>query len=83
MSEEELYELEEFIKSKMQTIARKVQGELPKGVGFVVLATPFNPNGEPTQLMYTSNCNRNDVIKMMMEWIIKTKGNYGNDTGKY
>ena len=83
MSEEELYELEEFIKSKMQTIARKVQGELPKGVGFVVLATPFNEKREATHLMYTSNCNRDDVVKMMMEWIIKTKGNFGNDTGKY
>lgn len=33
--------------------------------------------------MYVSNANRADVVNAMEEWIIKTKNNYGNDTGKY
>ena len=70
-----IQELIKKIKSKMQTIGKKVEKELPKNCGFVVLATPFNPNGEKTEMMYVSNCNRNDVIKMMIEWIIKTKCN--------
>lgn len=72
-----------YIKRKMQTIAKKVDLELPPDTGFVVLATPFTKDGKPTELMYVANINRDDVIKIMMEWIIKTKGTFGNDTGKY
>lgn len=72
----------ELVKSKMQLIAKKVDEELPEGYGFVVLAFPFgeSPNNE---LMYASNANRVDIVKVMEEWIIKTGNNFGNDTGKY
>ena len=76
-------DINELIKRKIQIIGKKVNAELPKNCGFVVLATPFNPDGKPSELMYVSNCNRNDIVKLMIEWIIKTKGNFGNDTGKY
>lgn len=71
---------EEFTKRKMQTIAKKVEKELPKGFGFVVLSFAFNSEGE---MIYVSNANREDVIKAMKEFIMKTENNYGNDTGKY
>lgn len=71
---------EEIVKSKMQTIAKKVNDELPEGFGFVVLSFVFD---NPGQMMYISNANRDDVVKAMEEFIQKTKNNYGNDTGKY
>ena len=73
-------EEEEIVKGKLQGIAKKVEANLPKDFGFVVLTFKFNENG---QLMYVSNANRSDVVKAMEEWIINTKNNYGNDTGKY
>ena len=73
-------EEEEIVKGKLQGIAKKVEADLPEDFGFVVLAFKFNEEG---QLMYVSNANRADVVKEMEEWIIKTKKNYGNDTGKY
>ena len=71
---------EEYLKSKMQDIARKVQEELPEDFGFVLLTYRHNSKGE---LIYVSNSNREDVVEAMKEFIEKTKNNYGNDTGKY
>ena len=71
---------EEFVKGKMQGIAKKVQDELPEGFGFVVLAFKFNEKG---QMLYVSNANREDVVTSMQEFIEKTQRTYGNDTGKY
>lgn len=59
-----------------------MEQELPPNFGFVVLAFPFSESGQ-NELMYVSNSNRDDVIKAMMEFVDKTKDNYGNDTGKY
>ena len=73
---------EEIVKSKLQGIARKVDEELPNGYGFVVLAFNFG-EGKDNEMMYVSNANRDDVVKAMDEFIQKTKGNYGNDIGKY
>ena len=72
--------LEEMVKGKMQDIAKKVDNELPKGFGFVVLAFRFNEKG---QMMYVSNANRENVVNAMKEFIEKTENTYGNDTGKY
>ena len=72
----------EIVKGKMQGIARKVEEELPKNWVFVVLAFEFgDSNGR--EMLYVSNANREDVVKAMEEFAHKTKGNYGNDTGKY
>lgn len=71
---------DELVKSKMQTIARKVDEELPKGYGFIVLGFKFDDAGE---MIYVSNTDRQDVVKAMKEFIDKTESNYGNDTGKY
>ena len=42
-------EEEEIVKGKLQGIAKKVEADLPKDFGFVVLAFKFNEEG---QLMY-------------------------------
>lgn len=73
-------EIEEIVKSRLQSIAKKVNNELPTGFGFVVLSFAFS---NPGQMMYVSNANRGDIVKAMKEWIEKTENNYGNDTGKY
>ena len=73
---------DEEVKRKMQTIANKVKGELPEGYGFIVLAFQFG-KGEGREMMYVSNTNREDVIKVMEEFAEKTINTYGNDTGKY
>lgn len=72
----------ENIKRKMQTIAKKVDDEIPDGFGFCVLVFPFGKT-EDGQMMYASNADRLDIVKAMEEWIEKTKDTFGNDTGKY
>lgn len=72
---------DEIVKKRMQKIAKCVDGLLPNKYGFVVLAFGFNSIGE--EIMYASNANRQDIIKVMKEWIEKTENNYANDTGKY
>ena len=75
-------EMNEFVKGKMQRIARKVDEELPNGYGFVVLTFNFG-EGIDNEMMYVSNDNRQDIVKAMKEWIEKTENDFGNDTGKY
>lgn len=60
---------EEIVKRRMQSIARKVDEELPDNFGFVVLAFKFN---EKSEMIYVSNANREDVVKSMKEFIEKT-----------
>lgn len=75
---EDLNELQEQVKSKMQGIAKNIESQLPEGFGFVVLAFPFGEN-EKKLLMYASNANREDVCHAMTEFIKKTENNYGKD----
>jgi len=75
-------ELNEYVKKKMQVIAKKVDDELPEGYGFVVLVFNFG-EGKNNELMYVSNANRKDIVKAMKEFIEKTENNFGNDTSKY
>ena len=62
-------EIEEKVKGKMQTIARKVSSEIPKNWGFIVLTFEFGEEGE---LIYASNANRKDVVNVMKEFIEKS-----------
>ena len=80
MSEKETKD--EIVKQRMQKIGKCVDGLLPIGYGFVVLGFKFgDENGR--ELMYVSNSNRQDIVKVMKEWIKKTENTFGNDTGKY
>lgn len=73
---------DEEVKSKLQEIAKKIKSELPDGYGFCLLTFEFG-NEKGREMMYVSNSNREDIAKAMVEWIIKTTNNFGNDTGKY
>lgn len=75
---ENLNELQEQIKGKMQGIAKNIESQLPQGFGFVVLTFPFGEN-KGNLLMYASNANREDVCHAMTEFIQKTENNYGKD----
>lgn len=74
---------EEYIKGKLQGIAKNIDDELPEGFGFALLTFKFNTEPDTSELMYVANANRQDIVKAMKEWIEKTEDNFGNDTGKY
>lgn len=73
---------DEIVKARMQKIGKCVDGLLPNGYGFVVLAFKFG-EGTGREMMYVSNSNRQDIVQAMKEWIKKTEDSFGNDTGKY
>ena len=66
----------------MRNIAKNIDDRLPDGFGFVVLAFPFG-DLEGSEIIYASNANREDIVKVMKEWIAKTQLNFGNDTNKF
>lgn len=77
-----MQEINEYVKRKMGTIAKKIDEEIPNGFGFAVLVFNFG-EGKNNEMMYASNANREDIVKAMKEWIEKTENTFGNDTGKY
>jgi hypothetical protein len=54
----------------MQQIARTVNEMLPDKWGFFIMAFPFNY--EPGRMNYVSNAIREDVLKLMIEFIEKS-----------
>lgn len=50
--------------------ARAVRDKLPDNYAFIVLACPFNGEGD-NQLVYISNAQRTDAINMLKEWLLK------------
>jgi hypothetical protein len=60
-----------WTRDQMQKIARKVDEELPQGWGFAVLAFPFG-EGEG-RINYVSNGNREDVVKVVRQWLDEWK----------
>lgn len=67
-----------YTRDRMQLIGRLVDEELPQGWGFVVLAFPFGD--EAGRLNYVANGAREDVIKVMKEFIAKTEASWGSHT---
>lgn len=60
-----------FTRDAMQKIARLIDEELPDGWGFFLMAYPF---GEAKGRMnYVANGKRDDVIKLMKEFIEKNE----------
>ena len=73
----------EEIKRKLPDMAKYIVSQLPEGYGFSLLVFPFGEDGGQKELMYISNANRDDMVKAMNEFVMKTKYQFGNDTGKY
>lgn len=54
----------------LKEAARAVQAKLPDGHGFILLAFPFNGEGD-SRLVYISNAQRTDALNAMKEWMLK------------
>lgn len=54
----------------LRDTADAVKARLPDNYGFILLAAPFNGEGDK-RLIYTSNIQRGDAIAMLKEWLLK------------
>lgn len=54
----------------LKDAARVVQSKLPDNTGFILLAFPFNGEGD-NRLVYISNAQRTDALNAMKEWLLK------------
>lgn len=54
----------------LRDTAALVKARLPDNYGFLILASPFNGEGDK-RLVYTSNIQRADAIAMLKEWLLK------------
>lgn len=50
--------------------AKAVTAKLPDNYGFILLAFPFNGEGD-NRLVYTSNAQRADALNVLKEWMLK------------
>jgi hypothetical protein len=55
----------------MKKIARIIDEELPQGWGFFILTFPFG--AAPGRMNYVANAKREDVLRLMKEFITKTE----------
>lgn len=72
----EKYE-EQIIRQNMQQIVGGVDAKIPEGWGCAVLIFPFNNDGGT--LLYGATAEREDIVNVMKEFIVKTENNWGKD----
>lgn len=60
---------DEYTRERMQKIAQLVNEELPRDWGFFVMAFPMG--AEDGRMNYVSNGRREDIVKLMQEFIDK------------
>jgi hypothetical protein len=61
-------------RNELQGIARYVRDRLPEKWGFVILAFPFGALG---RLNYVANARREDIVRVMREFITMTEADFG------
>lgn len=74
-------EREEQVNNMLQEIIQEIKNKLPEGMGFALLTYEFGDK-EGRRMLYASNSNREDVIKVMLEFVDKNLNNpkmYGKD----
>lgn len=54
----------------IEDASRAIEAKLPDNYGFILLAFPFNGEGDG-RLVYASNARREDAINMLKEWLLK------------
>ena len=54
----------------LQAIAKEIKEKLPESMGFALLAYEFG-GADDRRMMYISNSNREDVLKVMLEFVNK------------
>lgn len=62
---------EEEQHARLRDICHAITERLPEGTGFIILAFPFNREGN---IRYASNARREDAVAGMKEWLIKASG---------
>ena len=71
---------EQKVREDLQAIARDLKGRVPPKWGFMFMAFPFGAGGN---LLYVVNCNREDAVQTMREFIAKnTPKEFGTDAGE-
>jgi hypothetical protein len=58
------------MKEYLNLAAKDIVNRLPDNHGFILLTFPFLSNGN-NRLGYTSNCNREDAIKCIKEFLFQ------------
>lgn len=53
----------------LQKISNEINDKLPEKMGFILLAYEFGDKKDKRNMIYTSNSNRADVVKAMLEFI--------------
>lgn len=66
-----------MIIGKMQQIIEGVDYQIPKGWGCAVLVFPYN--AENGICLYGATAERDDVVKVMEEFIEESEDNWGTD----
>lgn len=70
---------EQEASNMLQQIAKDIQKLLPENFGFTLLTYEFG-DIDDRKMLYVSNSSREDVIKAMLEFVMKMKENtYGKD----
>lgn len=54
----------------LKEAAKAVEAKLPDNYGFILLAFPFNGEGD-ARLVYISNAERTGALNAMKEWMLK------------
>lgn len=60
-------------KEYLKEAAKAVHAKLPDHEGFILMAIPFNGQGD-NRLKYISNLDRADAINVLKEWLIQASG---------
>ena len=58
--------------AKLGAIGRLMKDTLPEGYGFAYFLFTYGAGGS---FFYTASCERDDMVKMLEEFIVKLKGN--------
>jgi hypothetical protein len=66
-----------YLRGHLQEIAKYIDDQIPENHYFILLISNY---GEGRILQYVANCQRNDALQAMREWIAKnTPERYGKD----
>src|SRR5260221_11977923 len=68
---------EEYVKDKVQDLAKHIDDQIPVNYGFILLVFPTGPQGV---MQYVANCERSDAVQLMYEWIaVTSERTYGTE----
>jgi hypothetical protein len=63
----------------MQAMGDGIVSQIPEGWGFVLMVFPPNPKDQVARANYISNCPREQIVELLLEFIQRTKGAWAKD----